>query len=86
MENDLSPDFNIIEDGWKRISDQVYDGKQFETIKCLRESIKNVILEFNRDKRDKLCKLIQFYRDYCKLFRKKEISLINDFIVVTFYG
>ena len=46
-----SPDINIIEDVWKLISDEVYDGPQFSKKTDLVSKIKNVIDDINANQR-----------------------------------
>jgi hypothetical protein len=57
-----SPDLNIAEDIWKMISDQVYDGPQFNNIKQLTEKLKNVIDDINQYQRVKVIDLYKSIR------------------------
>jgi len=49
-----SPDLNIVEDIWKLLSSDVYDGFQFKKTVDLKKKINEVILEFNTTKREKI--------------------------------
>jgi len=57
-----SPDLNIVEDIWKIISDQVYDGPQFININTLSEKVKYVINDINRSQRQKVLDLYKSIR------------------------
>ena len=52
-----SPDLNVVEDIWKLLSNDIYDGVQFRKISDLKEKINNVIHQFNCTKREKLKEL-----------------------------
>ena len=41
-----SPDLNIVEDIWKMLSNDIYDGPQFQNTKYLKERINDFILNF----------------------------------------
>ena len=49
-----SPDLNIVEDIWKLLSNDIYDGSQFQNTKDLKERISDVILNFNTTKIDRI--------------------------------
>lgn len=42
-----SPDINIVEDIWKMLSDYVYDNKQFENVRDLKEKIEEGFCHLN---------------------------------------
>lgn len=65
-----SPDLNITEDMWKKISDIVYDGAQYKNKAELCLSIKNaihlinssrrhIVIELYRSIRSRLCKILK---------------------------
>ena len=47
-----SPDLNIVEDIWKLLSDDIYDGPQFKKIQDLKEKINFSIYKFNSKKKE----------------------------------
>jgi len=49
-----SPDLNIVEDIWKMLSTDIYDGPQFRKTSDLKERINGTILHWNSRKREKL--------------------------------
>ena len=55
-----SPDLNIVEDIWKKLSDMVYDGPQFKNKDELVIAINNSILELNTTGRNFM---LDLYRD-----------------------
>lgn len=50
----FSPDLNICEDVWKMLSNQIYDGPQFENVPNLKKAISSVIKEFNANETEKV--------------------------------
>ena len=72
-----SPDLNIVEDIWKTISDNVYDGYQFKNRAELLEKIQHSINDLNRNGRDLIKNLYGDIRNrLCKVLIRKG-SLIN---------
>jgi len=72
-----SPDLNIVEDIWKMLSNDIYDGVQFKKISDLKEKINDIIFHFNSTKREKiqalystirkrLCTLLMKHGNLCK--------------------
>ena len=53
----ISSDLNIVEDVWKIISDQVYDGLQFVSTRELCAKVKNVIDTINQSQSQKILNL-----------------------------
>ena len=71
-----SPDLNIAEDVWKKLSDMVYDGPQFNNKHELGEKIKKSVDELNSSNtafvqqlyqsiRRRLCTVIERHGDLC---------------------
>ena len=47
-----SPNLNIVEDMWKLLSDEIYNGFQFQNIHDLKTAINSTINKFNSEKRN----------------------------------
>lgn len=63
-----SPDINITEDVWKMISDDVYDGRQFNNCNELNNAIDEAILRINNFKRQSILNLFGNIRSrLCKI-------------------
>lgn len=72
-----SPDLNIAEDIWKLISDQVYDGPQFQNINELTAKLKHVVYDINQSQRTKITDLYKSYRRRLCTVLLKRGSLCN---------
>lgn len=72
-----SPDLNIAEDIWKLISDQVYDGPQFQNINELTAKLKHVVHDINQSQRTKITDLYKSYRRRLCTVLLKRGSLCN---------
>ena len=67
-----SPDLNIVEDVWARISDIVYDGSQFRNNKELLKKIDETIYKLCTEERHKLLQLYKQIRGrLCKVLQQK---------------
>lgn len=63
-----SPDLNIVEDIWKMLSNDIYDGPQFKNVKELKEKINSTILDFNSRNGDKIKALyLTIHQRLCKV-------------------
>jgi len=73
-----SPDLNIVEDIWKLLSTEIYDGPQFRNISDLKAKINDTITDFNSAKREmlqalyatirpRLCKVLVGKGNICNL-------------------
>ena len=68
-----SAGLNIVEDIWKLLSDQVYDGAQFVHAVRLTEKLGNVIDEINRCQRQKVLDLYESVRGrLCTVLYKRD--------------
>jgi len=72
-----SPDLNIVEDIWKLLSTEVYDGPQFQNTKDLKEKINDVIMHFNTTKRERIQALYKTIRQRLCTVLLKHGNLCN---------
>jgi transposase len=72
-----SPDLNIVEDMWKKISNLVYDGPQYNSKADLRRSIKSAIDNLNTDNREYVLNLYASYRRRLCYVLEKRGELYN---------
>ena len=72
-----SPDINIVENIWKMISDEVYDGSSFRTKADLKQKIESVILNINLNRRADVKILYAGIRDRLCTVLKKNGNLFN---------
>ena len=71
-----SPDLNIVEDIWKLLSDDIYNGFQFQNIADLKTAVNRTISKFNYERDDmkalyetirrRLCTVLEKRGDMCK--------------------
>lgn len=72
-----SPDINIMEDVWKRLSDYVYDGKQFSTLTELKDKIIDGFDHLNSVDEEKLKALFSSFRHRLTVVMNKRGDLFN---------
>ena len=72
-----SPDLNIAEDVWKRISDAVYDGPQFKNRHDLIKKIKEVIFHINSNERQVILNLYKTIQSRLCCVLEKQGNLCN---------
>jgi len=67
-----SPDLNIVEDIWKLLSDEVYDGSQFRNAEDLKTAVNRAVYKFNSERRENLKALYQtITRRLCTVLEKR---------------
>ena len=68
-----SPDLNIVEDIWKLLSDDIYNGFQFQNVANLKMEVNHTINKFNYERRDDMKTLYQtITRKLCTVLEKRD--------------
>ena len=73
-----SPDMNIVENIWKLLSDNIYNGTQYRNKQDLEAAIKYWIDFFNQNKRENIMDLYHTFRHRLVSILKSNGSLLNS--------
>lgn len=74
----MSPDINIMESGWKMISDIVYTGSQPENISELKQKIVQAVKQINECKRDTVMHLYETMGQRIASILQKKGAIYNE--------
>ena len=66
-----SLDLDIVEDIWKLLSDDIYNGVQFKNVADLKTAINSSIHRFNLERRDDIKALYTIITRLCTVLEKK---------------